>query len=76
MILFSKISNGFFFTSDEGSDFKKLKYYDLDKDLVAIELTKHIDWEVTYLLHFTPISRRMTPVSCLTYFDVFDRVVS
>lgn len=50
LALFSKISNGFFFSSDESSDFKKLRYYDLDKDMVTIELTKHIDWEVTYFL--------------------------
>lgn len=50
---FSKISNGFFFTSDESSDFKTVKYYDLAQDKVTIDITGHIAWEVEYASLFS-----------------------
>lgn len=44
--LWSKDGKGIYFTSDEGSEFKQLKYYDLKTKKITA-LTKDILWDVT-----------------------------
>ncbi|MFQ5865380.1 MAG: S9 family peptidase [bacterium] len=44
--LWSKDGKGVYFTSDEGTEFKQLKYYDLETKNITV-LTKHIPWDVT-----------------------------
>jgi protease II len=42
---FSKDGGGIYFTSDEGSEFKRLRYYDLSTGEVTV-LTEQIPWDV------------------------------
>ncbi len=43
--LFSKNGNGIFFTSDENSEFQRLRYYDLQTKKITV-LTEDINWDV------------------------------
>jgi dipeptidyl aminopeptidase/acylaminoacyl peptidase len=43
--LWSKDGKGVYFTSDEGSEFQQLKYYDLETKKITV-LTKNIQWDV------------------------------
>ncbi|MGB5287205.1 MAG: prolyl oligopeptidase family serine peptidase [Ignavibacteriaceae bacterium] len=43
--IFSKDGNGIFFTSDEKSEFQRLRYYDLQNKTIAT-LTEDINWDV------------------------------
>lgn len=42
---FSKDGRGIYFTSDEGSEFKRLRYYDLETGDITV-LTEHIPWDI------------------------------
>ena len=44
-VLYSKDGKGMYYTSDEGTEFRHLRYYDIRSDKHTI-LTKHIDWDV------------------------------
>jgi dipeptidyl aminopeptidase/acylaminoacyl peptidase len=43
--LFSKDGKGIFFTSDENSEYQRLRYYDLQTKMITV-LTENINWDV------------------------------